>query len=159
MRDIAELNMLIRRPLELPPGLRLATDEFCEDWDFVTGNAGRLEKRIRAFKWNLIKTTDRPLGNGVSEISQQAIRTALVHALGRINEYCNAAEVTHIALTQYQWFSLAGVILIPYRIQQGAVLDVTVSSLPVVRFQERLASRHNTDRGEVCQKRKQAFSS
>lgn len=125
----------------------------------MTGDAGQLEKRVRAFGWNLIKITDRPLGSGVSEISQEAIRTALVHPLGRISEYFNAAEVMPIALTQYQWYSLAGVIFIPYRIQQEAVLDVTVSSRPEVRLQDRLARRHKTDRGQECLKPKRAFSS
>ncbi len=132
MRNIAELDMLLRAQVELPARLRLATNEFCEDWNLVTGDAGRLQKKLKAFGWNLIKIDGRSLGSGVGETNQGAIQSALGHALSRISEHLNAVGVAHITLTQYQWFSLAGVILIPYRIQRGAVLDVTVSSLPEV---------------------------
>ena len=33
MRIIAELNLLLRAGVELPEGLKLATDEFLEGWN------------------------------------------------------------------------------------------------------------------------------
>ena len=43
MRIIAERNMLLRAKTALPDGLKLATDEFREGWEFVrTFDARRL---------------------------------------------------------------------------------------------------------------------
>ena len=55
MRTIAEQNVLLRLHVELPVGLRLTTHEFREGWNFVTGDASRLEKKIRMRGWNFIK--------------------------------------------------------------------------------------------------------
>jgi hypothetical protein len=142
MRNIAGLNMLLRARVELPAGLRLATDEFCEGWNFVTGDAGRLEKRIRLRGWNLIKIViaDRSLRSGVGETSQEVIGNALVHALGRISEHFNVVEVDRIDLAEYLWFFLARVMLCPYRIQKDAVPAVLdeAPSHPIVPPQRRL---------------------
>ena len=121
MRNIAGLNMLLRARVELPAGLRLATDEFREGWNFVTGDAGRLEKRIRLRGWNLIKSADRSLRSGVGETSQEAVGNALVHGLRRVREHFNVVEVDGIESTEYPWFFLARITLCPYRFQKDAV--------------------------------------
>jgi hypothetical protein len=140
MRDIAALNLLLRAGVELPAGLRLATDEFREGWNFVTGDAGRLEKRIRSRGWNLIKIADRSQKSGVGKTSQEAIGNALRHALRQISEHFNAVEVGRIELTEYRWFFLARVELCPYRIQKDAVAAVLddAPSHPIVSPQRRL---------------------
>jgi hypothetical protein len=131
MHTIAELNMLLRVRVELPVGLKLATDEFREGWNFVrTGDARRLEKKIQTRGWNFIKIADGLLRSGVGETSQEAIASALKLALRRVSEHFNAVEVEHIELTQYPWFFLARVRVYPYRIQQDAVLPVPDEALP-----------------------------
>jgi hypothetical protein len=125
MRAIAELNVLVRVRAELPVGLKLVTNEFREGWNFVVGDASRLEKKIRTRGWNFIRIADGSLRSGVGETSQEAIANALKLALRRISEYSNAVEVERIELTQYPWFFLARVQIYPYRIQQTAVLPVT----------------------------------
>ena len=46
MRNIAQLNVLLRVRAELPVGLKLATEEFYEGWNFVqSGDARQLEKK------------------------------------------------------------------------------------------------------------------
>jgi hypothetical protein len=131
MHTIAELNMLLRMRVELPVGMKLATDEFREGWNFLrTGNAHRLERKIQTRGWNFIKIADGVLRSGVGETSQEAIAGALKLALRRVSEHFNAVEVEHIELTQYPWFFLARVRVNPYRIQQSAVLPISDEAVP-----------------------------
>jgi hypothetical protein len=126
MRTIAELNILLRARTELPCGLKLATDEFREGWEFVrTFDARRLEKQIVLRGWNFIRIAEESLRSGVGETSQEAIASALKLALRHVSTHFNAAEVDYIELTQYPWFFLARVRVYPFRIQQGAVLPVS----------------------------------
>ena len=132
MHNIAELKMLLRARVELPVGLKLATDEFGEGWNFVRReNARRLEKKIQTRGWNFIKIADGLLRSGVGERSQEAIASALKLALRQVSEHFNAVEVEHIELTQYPWFFLARVSVYPYRIQQDAVLAVMEETVPM----------------------------
>ncbi|MDR3752147.1 MAG: hypothetical protein P4K94_11755 [Terracidiphilus sp.] len=132
MRTIAELNMLLRERIELPTGLKLATEEFREGWNFVrAGDAPRLKKKIQTRGWNFIKIADGALRSGVGDTSQLAVASALELALRRISEDFNAVEVEHIELTQYPWFFLARVRIYPYRIQQGTVQAVPNEEMPV----------------------------
>jgi hypothetical protein len=140
MRTIAEQNVLLRMRVELPNGLKLATREFREGWNFVTGDASRLEKRIRTRGWNFIKIADGTLRNGVGETPQEAIAGALKLALRHTSAHFNAAEVERIELTRYPWFYLAKVRIYAYRIQQDAVLPVSDERerLPTPSQQRRL---------------------
>jgi hypothetical protein len=134
MRTIAELNVLMRTPIELPVGLKLATEEFREGWNFMrTGDARRLERKIQTRGWNFIKIADGELRSGVGDTSQEAIASALKLALRRVSTHFNAVEVEHIELTQYPWFFLARVRVYPYRIQQSAVLPIPdeAASMPL----------------------------
>jgi hypothetical protein len=132
MRTIAELNVLLRTQIELPAGLKLATEEFREGWNFVrSGDARRLEKKIQTRGWNFIKIADGELRSGVGETSQLAIASALKLSLRCVSTHFNAVEVEHIALTQYPWFFLARVRVYPYRIQEGAVLPVPDEAVPM----------------------------
>ena len=55
MRTISVRNMLMRSGIELPDGLKLATDEFREGWEFVRSlDACRMEKQIVLRGWNFI---------------------------------------------------------------------------------------------------------
>jgi hypothetical protein len=137
MRTIAEQNVLLRMRVELPVGLKLSTHEFREGWNFVAGDASRLEKKIRMRGWNFIKIADGALKSGVGETSQGAIASALKLALRRMSAHFNAVEVEHIELTQYPWFYLARVRIYPYRIQQDAVLPVS-DETPTALRQRRL---------------------
>ena len=141
MRTIAKLNMLLRAQTELPDGLNLATEEFREGWNFVrTVNAQRLEKKILTRGWSFIRIADESLRSGVGDTSQEAIASALKLALRRVSTDSNAAEVEHIELTQYPWFFLARVRVLPFRIQQGAVLPVSDKAdiFPISHRQRRL---------------------
>jgi hypothetical protein len=141
MHTIAELNILLRARTELPDGLKLATDEFREGWEFVrTFDARRLEKQIVLRGWNFIRIAEESLRSGVGETSQEAIASALKLALRRISTHFNAVEVEHIELTQYPWFFLARVRVYPFRIQQGAVLPVSdkAETYPISHRQRRL---------------------
>jgi hypothetical protein len=126
MPTIAERNILLRSKTKLPDGLKLATDEFREGWEFVRSfDARRLEKQIVLRGWNFIRIAEESLRSGVGETSQEAIASALKLALRRISAHFNAVEVEHIELTQYPWFFLARVKVYPFRIQQGAVMPVS----------------------------------
>jgi hypothetical protein len=141
MRTIAELNMLLRARVELPVGLKLATEEFREGWNFVrSGDARRLEKKIQTRGWSFIKIADGSLRSGVGETSQEAIASALKLALRRVSTHFNAVEVEHIELTQYPWFFLARVRVYPYRIQQGAVVPLPdeAAAMPMAARSRRL---------------------
>ncbi len=125
MRNIAEASLLLRTRVELPNGLKLATEEFREGWEFVrTGKARGLKKKIQTLGWNFIKAGDGSLKSGVGDTSQEAIASALKLALRRVSEQFNAVEVEHIQLTQYPWFFLARVWVNPYRIQADVNLPV-----------------------------------
>jgi hypothetical protein len=131
----------MRSGIELPDGLKLATDEFREGWEFVRSlDACRMEKQIVLRGWNFIRIADESLRSGVGETSQEAIASALKLSLRRISAHFNAAEVAHIELTQYPWFFLARVRVYPFRIQQGAVLPVSdiADESPVSHRQRRL---------------------
>lgn len=121
MRIIAERNMLLRAKTALPDGLKLATDEFREGWEFVrTFDARRLEKQIVLRGWNFIKIADESLRSGVGETSQEAIASALRLALLRMDAQFNAVEVEYIECSEYPWFFMARLRVCQYRIQQGA---------------------------------------
>jgi hypothetical protein len=144
MRNIAELNMLLRVRAELPEGLELATDDFREGWRFVRKiDAHRLEKKVRTRGWHLVRSTDESLRSGVGQTSQEAVAGALKLALRRVGEYFNAVEVEHIEITSYPWFFLARVRVFPFRIQQAAVppLAYEVARQPFPVRHSRLASR------------------
>ncbi len=131
MHTIAELTLLLRAQIELPANFRLATDEFCEGWEFVrTGGVGRLERKIQSRGWHFIKIADGFLRSGVGPTSQQAIANALRLALRRVSAHFNAVELETIEITQYPWFFLARVLMCPYRIQQHGVAPVTDDAPP-----------------------------
>lgn len=131
-RKIAELNLLLRTAIELPIGLKLATEEFREGWNFARpGNAQRLGKKVKARGWNFIKIADGELRSGVGDTSQKAIASALKLALRRVSNHFNVVEVERIELTQYPWFFLARVRVYPYRIQESAVLPIPDEAVPM----------------------------
>jgi hypothetical protein len=82
--------------------------------------------------------------SGVGDTSQEAIASALKLALRHISARFNSAEVEDIELTQYPWFFLARVRVLPYIIRQGVALSVPDESeaLPVAASSRRL-SPHN----------------
>lgn len=132
MRKIAELSLLLRITAKLPEGLKFATDEFREGWSFSRSlDARRLEKKILGHGWNFIKIVDGPLRSGVGDTSQQAIAGALKLALRCVSSPFNAAQVDYIQLTRYPWFFLARVRVLPYLIQQGAVLPISDDLAPI----------------------------
>jgi hypothetical protein len=123
--------MLLRKQTELPVGLRLATDEFREGWNFVqSADAKKLEKKVQAHGWNLIKIANGTQACGVGESSEEAVSSALRLALLRMGAHFNAVEVENIELTQYPWFFLARVRVCQYRIQQFATQTASHESIP-----------------------------
>jgi len=146
MRTIAELSLLLRAQVELPQGLRLATDEFREGWGFARSvDAHRLKRRILKRGWNFIKNDYGFLRSGVGDTAQEAISSALKLALRATNEHMNAVEVKHIHLTHYPWFFLARVGVDPYRIQQGAFLSLPndAAALPIAPRRGRVSRQSN----------------
>jgi hypothetical protein len=132
MHTIAELNMLLRTQTELPDGLKMATDEFCEGWNFVRSlDAPSLQKAILRRGWSFVRIADASLRSGVGETSQEAIASALKLALRRISTDFNAVEVEHIELTQYPWFYLARIRVYPYRIQESAAVHIPEETMPL----------------------------
>ena len=55
MRNIAELNVLLRTRVELKTSAKPETAELRESWKFFTGDASKVEKKIRTGEWNFIK--------------------------------------------------------------------------------------------------------
>ena len=123
MRTIAERNMLLLAQAELPSGIKLTTEEFCDGWTFVrSSDARRLGKKVSAQGWNFLKIADRSLRSGVGDTSQVAIASALKLAIRQVNGKINSVEVEHIELTKYPWFFLARVRINLYRVQKEAEL-------------------------------------
>jgi len=60
MRNIAELNVVLHTRVELKPRPKPETAESREIWNFFTGDASKVDKKIRAGGWNFIKI---PTGN------------------------------------------------------------------------------------------------
>jgi hypothetical protein len=132
MYAIAETSMFIRARIELPAGLKLATQDFREGWNFVVNKDARLlEKKILKRGWNYIRFADGWLCSGVGETPQSAVGNALNLALRQVNPHFNAAEVDHIEWTRYPWFFLARVMVSPYRIQKDATIPVLDDDLPL----------------------------
>jgi hypothetical protein len=132
MRTIAELNMLLRTQTELPDGLKMATDEFCEGWNFVRSlDALSLQKAILTRGWSFVRIADASLRSGVGETSQEAVTSALKLALRRVSIDFNAVEVEHIEITQYPWFFLARIRVYPYRIQESADVHIPEETIPL----------------------------
>lgn len=124
MHTIAAMNLLLRMQAELPQGFSLATDEFREGWNFSRSiGAGRMGKRLLSQGWSLLRMDGAAQRSGVGNSAQEAIASALTLALRHIAEHFNAVEIEHIELTQYPWFFLARVRIMPYCIQQGAILS------------------------------------
>jgi len=131
MRAISQSNMLLRTRTELPEGLRIATDEFRDGWNFLqAANARQLEEQIVERGWNCFRISQSSPKCGVGDTSQEAITRALKLALQKASEHFNAAEVEHIELTQYPWFFLARVRVCLFRIQHDAILQVLDESAP-----------------------------
>jgi len=55
MRNIAELNVLLLTRVELKTRPKPETGESRENWKFFTGDASKVEKKIRMGGWNFIK--------------------------------------------------------------------------------------------------------
>lgn len=144
MRKIAETNILVRTSVELPHGLRMATEEFREGWNFTRSvDARRLQKRILRHGWNLVRNSFGLERSGVGPTSQHAVAGALTLALRRLSANFNAVEIEHIQLTQYPWFFLARVIVHPYRIQESAILSLCDDAVPLaVRARQRSLPLH-----------------
>lgn len=122
MVTIAQSQMLLRARTELPDGLRLATEEFREGWGLVRSTSAlRLGKQFKERGWSFVMIADGSFRSGVGDTSQEAIGNALKLALRHISVRFNAVEVEHIELTQYPWFLLARVMVVPYEIQPSAV--------------------------------------
>jgi hypothetical protein len=140
MRTIAEHNLLLRAQIKLPAGLKLATEEFREGWNFVGDRDTRLlEKKILKRGWEFIRNVDGWLRSGVGESPQIAIAGALKLALRHASSNFNAVEVSRIEWTQYPGFFLARVTVNPYCIQQRSLLPVLDSGSPQpVVFQSKL---------------------
>jgi hypothetical protein len=144
MRTIAEQNLLLRVPIELPEGPKLLTDEFCEGWAFARSvDARHMEQKIHTRGWHFIRIADATLRSGVGETAQAAIASALKLTLRRVSHHFNAAEVEHIDITQYPWFFLARIRIYPFRIQQGAALPDPgkFEPIPITSRPRRLPSR------------------
>jgi hypothetical protein len=134
MGKIAELTILLRGHVELPDNLKLLTEEFREGWNIVrSGGARRLDREIRRRRgWNFIRSGEGLLRSGVGQTPQEAIAGALKLALRCVNERFNAAEVDHIELKIYPWFSLARVKVYPYQIGRIAVAPIPLESVSLV---------------------------
>jgi len=142
MRNIAEFNLLMRAQVELPVGLRVATDVFREGWNLTRSLCiQKLEAKIVSRGWSFIRIDGEALRSGVGETSQLAIASALTLALRHMSELSNAAQVEHIELTTYPWFFLARVHVYPYRIQQSASMPICsdAAPLPIRPRQRRLS--------------------
>lgn len=125
MRILAEQNLLLRVHVELPEGLKLATDKFREGWSVSQAlDVRSLKNKIHNRGWSLTKIGVQALTSGVGETAQEAIAGALKLALRSVDKQVNAVEVARIHLTQYPWFFLARVTVRPYLIQQGKDLPV-----------------------------------
>jgi hypothetical protein len=141
MRNIAELNFLVRGQVEAPNSFKLATETFREGWNFVRFmDARRLEKDIHAHGLDCVSISDGAQKSGVGKSAQEAIANALEITLRHISQHYNIAKIGHIELTQYPWFYLSRVVVCPYRVEQDAIeisRGVTVS-LPIVPTHRRL---------------------
>ncbi len=134
---IAESNVLLRAQIELPAGLKVATQNFRQGWERMrTGGVSRLEKRMQARGWNFIRVADGALRSGVGDTPQLAIAGALTLALLAVGSGSNAVEVERVELTQYPWFYLARVCVHPYRIQESAELSAAVPSPTIAPAQQ-----------------------
>jgi hypothetical protein len=122
MRDIVELNVLLRVRAEMPNGLTLAADGFREGWNRLRiRNAKGLERKLKACKWHFIP--DKPtVASGTGQTPQEAIACALDHALTEVGPELKAIEVGEIQSTQYPWFWLARVRIHAFRIQMSEEL-------------------------------------
>jgi hypothetical protein len=141
MRDIVELNVLLRVRAEMPEGLTLATDGFREGWNRLrTRNAIGLERKLKACRWHFIRDK-RVMASGTGQTPQQAIACALDHALAEVSPELNAIEVGEIQSTQYPWFWLARVSIHAFRIQKSEELAA----------QDRAVLAHNSDAKPILQ--------
>lgn len=138
MRNIAELDILVRGQVEPLAVLKLATEAFRANWNFVRlVHARRLEKKIHMRGLNFISIADGALRSGVGASSQEAIANALEITLRHVREDYNVVEVGHIELTQYPWFFFSRVMVCPYRVQQDAIQLSPDETAPIP-----LAPRH-----------------
>lgn len=146
MNKINEYTILLREHIELPASFKPATERFQEDWILMrTGNAERLRGKTAKHGWDFVKIDRNLRRSGVGTTSQLAIASAVKLALRNTSAHSNAAEVEHIALTQYPWFFLARVQVCSYLIEQNAVLpaheDIApFSPIPVKKFSSPSAS-------------------
>ena len=132
MRNIAELDILVRGQVEPLASLHLATEEFRKGWKFARlVDARRLKKKIHARGLSFISIADGALRSGVGATSQEAIANALEITLRHVSEHYNVVEVGHIELTQYPWFFFSRVMVCPYRVQQGAIQPASDEAMPL----------------------------
>jgi hypothetical protein len=124
MRGISERTVLLRASAETPQGLKLATLEGRQGWNYVrTGDAQRLAKKVKAHNWQFIAITDRLMASGIGATPPKARGCALDRALGRLGEQVNAVEIICVQAIRYPWFCLARITLCAYRVQEDATLQ------------------------------------
>lgn len=146
MSNITERNILLRKQVELPVGLKLTTKEFSDEWIILhASKEQQFEKQIISCGWNLIKIADKLQHSGVGKSSQEATVNALRLTLLRVGEIFNAVEVEDIEMTQYPWFYLARVVINPCRVQHSASLPVPdhYEPIPIKARQRRLPVHAN----------------
>jgi hypothetical protein len=119
MIKIVESKVLIRTEGPMPEGFKLATEDFHTGWSVMkSGGTQRLERKVRAKGWSLIRLAEGALRSGVGKSAQEAIANALLLALRRLGNSSNAIEVERVEVTDYPWFCLARLTVIPYRIER-----------------------------------------
>jgi hypothetical protein len=132
MQDITELTVLLRVTTELPCGLRIITEDFQEDWNFVrSGDLHRFDEAIRGCGWHFIWIADPSQHRGLGRSEQTSIASALKLALRRVGPEFNAANIDGIEITRYPWFFIAKVKIYPYQIQESAVLQESNLAIPL----------------------------
>jgi hypothetical protein len=118
-------SIYLRKECELPDGINLGQEQFCERWMSVDdAMSAALDVRIRNAGWQFMWFGGAYRCRGFGRTEESAVSRATILALNQLQSYFNAAELDAVRVTKYLGFQVAKVSLHARRIQQQASLGL-----------------------------------
>lgn len=116
--------MFLRTGCVLPKGVELLQEPLSTGWTIAQDTvAAALDRKIRAVGWHFMWLQNSASRRGFGRTDENAIRSALTHALEQVRGRFNAAELESLQVVHYPGFRIARVALRARQIQQNTSLD------------------------------------
>jgi hypothetical protein len=117
-------TVFLRTGCILPNGVELPQEPVGQGWNMVKELlASVLDRKIRAVGWHFMWLHNSSSRRGLGRTDEEAIRSALTSALGKVAPRFNAAELDSLKVSHYPGFRVAKVELHARQVQRNSSLD------------------------------------